>query len=310
VSTIVDRLTEGTGAPASAEFGVLVVGAGRAATSFVDELRKLGYGDSVLLANGEPHAPYDRPPLSKDVLRDAATHDAIRLLGDELLAWGVLRLANGLRVEQIDPVARSARLSSGETVRWRKLLLATGGMARQLPALPAAAGIHYLRTLDDALRLRSELLRARTLTVLGGGFLGLEIASTARSLGLEVAVVEQGTELLPRMVPPVLSRWLRQRLQSQGVALHLGTGFEAHARDGAGHHIICRSGLTLASGLVVAAIGQAPETRLARECGIEVDARTGGVLVDGAGRTSHPDVFAAGDCAASFSDWLQATTRT
>lgn len=279
---------------------LVIVGAGQAGAMAARALRELGHAGELVLIGDEPHAPYERPPLSKAVLADEQLPD-IGLLPEPFQVQAGVALKTGRRVVRLDPARRELHLEDGTIQPYRACLLATGGDARVLPALPPGTpGVHYLRTLDDAQRLRAALRAARSLLVIGGGFLGLEIASTARALGLDVIVIELGPALLGRAVPPEVSRWLAARARAHGVRLHLGAKLSGLAPGAGGIAATLADAGALRAELAVVAVGQVPSVALAREAGLLIDAGNGGIQVDARCRTSAEGVYAAGDCASGF----------
>ncbi len=280
---------------------IVVIGAGQAGAVAAATLRRLGHAGRIVVLGREDHAPYERPPLSKTVLGDAAQDGAIGVHPPLLYAEQTIELLTGRPVAAIDPAARTVRLADGEHLAYSACLIATGGRARTLPALPPGTpGVHYLRTLDDARGLRAALQDAPAVLVVGGGFLGLETASTARSLGCSVVLVEGAARLLERAVPPVVSAWLARRAEAAGVSLRLGARIEAATANAQGAQLTLAGGETLAAPLVLVAIGMEPEVELATAAGLALHAGSGGIAIDAAGRTSAAGIFAAGDCTSQF----------
>jgi len=274
---------------------ILIIGAGQAGGRAAQTLRERGFGGRVLLAGDESLLPYERPPLSKSVLTaaDSAScfdgwlhahpfYDENRI---ECLHDGVVAL---------DVTQRVARLASGTLVNYDLCLLATGGRARHLPELAGSRNVMTLRTLPDALRLRERISDARRVVVVGGGFLGLEFAASARARGLEVTVVEAGGELLGRALPTHFASRLRAKHESHGVTFRMRASLLDYADHANGMTIQLVEGPPLDADLCVVAIGQQPDDALAKEAGL----KTGnGIHVDVCCRSSTPRVYAAGDCA-------------
>lgn len=280
---------------------ILVVGAGQAAAVAAASLRDFGYTGRITLVGEELHPPYERPPLSKAVLAACVDDEpAIHVKDAQFFSDGNIDLRLGVRVEHLDVVAGEAKLSDGQKLSFDRCLLATGGVARTLPSLPAESPfVHYLRTLDDARRLRACIARSRHVVIVGGGFLGLEVASTARALGAKVSVVEAAERVLARVVPAQFSSWLQDRADRCGVSLHLGQSIQdvdLPEGDGGMAGISLSDGTVLHSDTVLVAVGLAANNALARAAGLKLDEANGGVLVDELCRTSSPRVFAAGDC--------------
>lgn len=280
---------------------ILIVGAGQAAAVACASLRSRGYQGSITLAGDEPHLPYERPPLSKDLLMAQADAEPNLLVKPHAFyADNEIDARLGVRVEKLNPQAQSATLSDGTTISFDKCLLATGGLARTLPQFPETSDqVFYLRTLDDAKQLRSALKGDQHLVVIGGGFLGLEVASTARTKGMTVSVIENAPRVLARVVPPQFSSWLQQQAENEGVTLHLGQALSSVTpphRTGQPWQLTLDNGETLNADVVVVAVGLTANASLAREAGLSLDDKTGGILVDDQCQTSHHAIYAAGDC--------------
>ncbi|CCN01801.1 pyridine nucleotide-disulfide oxidoreductase [Bordetella bronchiseptica MBORD675] len=297
---------------------IVIVGAGQAGAVAAASLRQLGYRGGLTLVGQEAHPPYERPPLSKAVLQGTATHAEAAVHPAGFYAENDIALLTETAVAALDPAARTVRLADGRTLAYDRCLLATGGHARELPALPRGrAGVHYIRTLDDALDLRAALRPGVRAAVIGGGFLGLEVASTARELGAEVTVIENGSRLLERALPAIVSDWLAERVRASGVDLRLG-GAIAAIGDGPPYAITLADGTQVNADLIVVSIGLAPEVTLARQAGLPLD-DNGGICVDSQARTADPQVYAAGDCAsqpraclgtaARFESWQNANEQ-
>lgn len=280
---------------------IVIVGAGQAGAVAARALREAGHAGSITMIGREPHRPYERPPLSKAVLADGP-EPRIDVLADE--AWDRLgiTLHREAVVQQIDMASRSVLLADGRRIAFDQCLLATGGSARPLPGLPPEhPRVHLLRSLEDARRLRAALGEANGFGVIGGGFLGLEVATAIRQRGGRVAVIESAAGLLPRALPPAAATWLEGRVLAQGIALHLNTRPTAiRLPDDPADPItidLMGLGTTLSVDHLIVAIGLVPDVDLARAAGAQIDPDNGGVRVDAAGRTSLPGLFAAGDCA-------------
>ncbi len=291
------------GATANLPTGTIVIlGAGQAGGWAAQTLRNEGFTGRLVLIGDESHPPYERPPLSKAVLAGEAAPASTWLLKPE--AFEALRLEWWLdtRVDRIDRSAKRLVMANGETLSYDKLILCTGGRARTL-TVPGAdkARIHTLRTIGDALSLAQELRPDRSVAVIGGGWIGLEVAATARQKGAEVTVVEAQSRLCERSVPPEISERLLGLHATHGVRVMLGAHITSIARSTDG-----RSVLTLADGdsltcdAIVAGVGLVPNDALARDAGLACD---GGVIVDESCCTSDPDIFAAGDVAVTPNRW-------
>ncbi|UDM53687.1 NAD(P)/FAD-dependent oxidoreductase [Cupriavidus sp. MP-37] len=280
---------------------ILIVGAGQAGAMAAAALRGLGYGGRIIMAGGERHAPYERPPLSKSVLADVGQDGKLGVHPASFYADQDIDLRLGTCVTALDAARHVAHLADGSAIGYDTCLLATGGNARVLTALPPGTPyVHYLRSLDDAARLRDAMQRAGELVVIGGGFLGLETASTAAGMGLKVTLIESAERLLGRALPPELGTWLVNRVRAQGVTLHLGCGITDCRTSSDGVHLRLAHGAVLRAALVVVAIGLTPEVALATSAGLALHPQNGGIRVDELCRTSAPGLHAAGDCCSQY----------
>jgi 3-phenylpropionate/trans-cinnamate dioxygenase ferredoxin reductase subunit len=289
----------------------LIVGAGEAGLKTAETLRSLGHTGRIVLVGDEPHLPYQRPPLSKAYLMGTVGAEDLELRAPDFLAEERIELLTGVRVTALDlgDDCGEAMLSDGTTIAFAGLCLATGSRARALP-VPGAelAGVLALRTLGDADALRPALDAATNVVVVGGGFVGLEVAAAARSLGRSVTVVEATERLLGRVVAPPVSDHFLAYHRSTGVDVLLDTTVTSLAGDGARvsgvvvaegrHHgplefVVADHDRVLPADLVVVGIGAVPDVDLARSAGLECRR---GVVVNDRARTSHPQVVAAGDC--------------
>ncbi|MFA7680129.1 MAG: FAD-dependent oxidoreductase [Pigmentiphaga sp.] len=275
---------------------IVIIGAGQAGASAARALRDAGYTGALMMLGEELHWPYERPPLSKDALNQPDPKPAF-LLNDELARTLGITVRTQCRVSAIDANARRLLLDDGSQQPYHACLIATGGNVRSLPGLPLGApGVHYLRTLDDAQRLRAALADTDHLLIIGGGFLGLEVASTARALGRRVTLLENANALLKRALPARLSDWLAARARAYGVDLRLNAVIEQVTSTASGVTVKLQHAETLSAPQVLVAIGQTPQTALAAQTGLALDPVNGGILVDAHGKTSLEGLYAAGDC--------------
>lgn len=285
----------------SDDAGVIVVGAGQAGVQAAEALRAAGFAAPITLLGDEAHGPYHRPPLSKAWLAGELDAAQLVLRAPEALARKNIALRTGARVQAIDRSARRVRLDGGESLPYGGLVLATGARPRALP-LPGAdaPNVLPLRTRADADAIAAGLQRCREsgqpVVVVGGGFIGLEVAATARKSGLPVTVLEMAPRLLGRVLAPVLSDWFADLHRAQGVAVELGcsvSGIELHG--GLAVAVLGGNGRRWPAGLVVVGVGVQANDELARAAGLECDR---GIVVDACARTADPAIVAAGDCTA------------
>lgn len=276
----------------------LIVGASLAGAKAAEALRTEGFDGRIVLVGDEPVRPYERPPLSKDYLRgekgfeDAAVHSEA-FYGDQ-----DIELRTSTTVTAVDPRASEVTLSGGERLAYDRLLLATGATPRRL-AVPGAQldGVRYLRTVADADQLHSVLAARSRVVVIGAGWIGAEVAASARQLGCDVAMVELASVPLERVLGREVGEVYQGLHADHGVELHMGVGVEELLGSSAVEAVRLSDGTTLAADAVVVGVGVIPRTELAEAAGLAVD---NGVLVDEHLQTSIPGIFAAGDVANAF----------
>lgn len=275
---------------------ILIVGCGAAGLAAAETLRDLGYGDGLRILDCESRTGYERPVLSKRFLVDSELSEPPAVIAPTVLAERGISPEPGTRVVALERSRQQAVTAAGERIAYERLLLATGAEPRRL-TLPGAgaAGIHYLRTADEARGLREALATGGRVAVVGGGVIGLEVASSAVALNLPVTVIEAATQILGRLVPPPLARTLLELHQARGVTFRLGQSPVAFAQnEGNVRGVVLADGTTVAAETVVVGVGSAPRTRLAAEAELAVD---DGILVDGSFRTADERIFACGDAA-------------
>ena len=276
----------------------VIVGGGLAGQRAGDGIRKVDTEGTVALVTGEHHMPYQRPPLSKGYLTGEEGLDHVYLKEEAYYAQNKIEVISGVRATKVDPAARSVTLDDGRVLGYEKLLLATGGQAWRLP-IPGhdLAGVFTLRTIEDADGIREAARSGKRALVLGGSFIGSEVASSLAQLGLNVAMVFPEARLLERVVPEELSAFLHAKYEANGVRLLARTKPDRLEGNGKVERAKLDSGETLDVDLVVMGVGIRLDTELARDAGLELGER-GAVVVDECLRTSDPNIYAAGDIAA------------
>lgn len=273
---------------------VVVVGASLAAVHAIDSLRETGYQGQITLVGAEQRLPYDRPPLSKEALRDGPDAGKLLLRQPDWYLSRDVDLHLGRPVIGLDARHRRVQLAGGPRLHYDGLIIATGSRARRFPLLDADAHAHTVRTIDDAAALHRHLDAGRHLVVVGAGFIGLEVAATASAIGMDVSVVETAPTPLTRVLGGEVGDWFRRLHQSHGITIHCDNGIERVDTDGRGSKLHLRDGTVLAADVVLAGIGAAPATGWLRGSGVAV---SDGVTCDSSLRTSAPGVVAAGDVA-------------
>ena len=273
---------------------VVIVGAGQAGASAILELRANKYEGKIILVGDETHLPYERPPLSKDVILNPA-ETKIEILSEEKLADLGVEVIRGNGVVKINSEAKTVDLQNGDSVAFDKLLLATGGAARRLPNFDVLGKhVYTLRNLEDSQALVPVLQAGRRIVLIGGGVIGLELASSARYKECNVTVIEQGPMVMGRSSPRVLSEFLLAQQRLAGVDVRLDTKVADCKLDGEEVVITLEGGEELRADAVVYGIGIVPNAQLAIEAGLDVDFA---IKVNENCQTSNADIYAAGDVA-------------
>ena len=273
---------------------IVIVGAGQAGLQAAATLRQKGFDGTITIVGEETHAPYERPPLSKAMLKGAMDADRLAFRKPAFYRDKAIDLRLTTRALAIDPAARTVTLAGGDRLDYDKLLLATGARVRHLDC-PGAdlAGIHTLHTIEDSLAIRKTLTPGARLAVVGGGYIGLEVAAAAAQAGCSVTVLEAAERPMVRTVSAPISAHFQDLHTRHGVTFKLTaqvTGFNGDGRVAA---VTLADGAPVACDAAVVGIGVAPDTALAADAGLDCkDA----VWVDDTARTSDPDIYAAGDC--------------
>jgi 3-phenylpropionate/trans-cinnamate dioxygenase ferredoxin reductase subunit len=274
---------------------ILIVGAGQAGGRAAETLRAQGFDGSIVLAGDEQHRPYERPALSKTVLTAIDDNDCFNAWlhsSDFYETSNIDWIADS--VELLDVAHRTATFRSGRSIGFDKCLITAGGRARRLPGTPDSRHVFTLRTLQDAMRVRERMAGARSVAVIGGGFLGLEFAASARARGIDVTVVEAAEQLLGRALPREFSERLRAKHEQNGVGFMLGATLISSTEEACGVNLTFEGATSERVDFVVVAIGQEPNEALARASGLETG---NGIRVDVHCQTSVAGFYAAGDCA-------------
>jgi len=277
---------------------IVVVGAGQAAAQAVDTLRRKGFTGQLTVVGDEPWLPYQRPPLSKKYLAGSVERERLWIRPAPYFADHDVRSHLGRRVTQINRREQRIHLDEGGSLPYDALLLATGSRPRGLP-IPGTelAGVHLLRTIDDADRIRAACLAGTRLVIIGGGYIGLEVAATARELGLDVTVLEMTERVMSRVTSPAVSAFYAAEHARHGVRIRCSetvSALQADAHSGRVRAVLTAQGVEYPADMVLIAVGVAPSDELARSAGLECE---NGVVTDAYCRTSDAAIYAAGDCA-------------
>ena len=268
--------------------GMVIVGGGMAGARAIVSLRANGFQGPITLSSEEPLLPYDRPPLSKAMLTEEQEPTPVYLLDESMIASLKAVFMRGARAAAIDRKARAVVLEDGRAVSYDKLLIAIGAKPRRL-TIEGGELAYTLRDFADGDHLRSRLRQSGSAAIVGGGFIGLEVAASARKLGCAVTLVEAQPRILMRGVPEEIAKVVHARHVAAGVTMAVGTALKAVETDG----VLLADGRKVKADIVIAGIGAAPEVALAQSAGLAVD---NGITCDETLRTSDPDIYAAGDC--------------
>jgi len=272
----------------------IIIGGGQAATQAAQTLRQSNFDGDVTLVGEEPQLPYQRPPLSKHYLAGELDAERLHLRPAKFYADRDITLELGTRAEHLEPSARQVTLSDGRVLDYDGLLLATGSRVRKFD-LPGADlfGIHYVRSIADADAIQAELLPGKKLVIVGAGYIGLEVAAVAATLGVDVTILEAADRVMARVVCPAMSQFYLGYHSNAGVEIHCNASVAAfHGHDGV-DAVETAAGDRFSCDVVVVGIGITPEVSLAEASGLRCD---NGIHVDDHARTEEPTIVAAGDC--------------
>ena len=280
------------GANPGKSYGIVIVGGGLAAARTAEQLRRSDYTGPVMIVSDEVHLPYDRPPLSKEVLRKEVDDTALK--PREWYDENDITLRLGSAATGLDTQEQTVTLDDGTVLGYDELVIATGLVPRRIPAFPDLEGIRVLRSFDESLALREHASAARHAVVVGAGFIGCEVAASLRGLGVDVALVEPQPKPLAAVLGEQIGELVARLHRDEGVDVRLGVGVAEVRGKGHVDTVVLTDGTELPADLVVVGIGSRPATEWLEGSGIEVD---DGVICDDAGRTSAPNVWALGDVA-------------
>lgn len=272
--------------------GIVIVGGGLAGARTAEQLRRAEYDGPITIVSDEQHLPYDRPPLSKEVLRNA-DHDVVlkpQEFYDE--ARITLRLGNG--VTAVDTAAKALTLADGSTLGYDELVIATGLEPKRIPSFPDLEGIRVLRSLGESAELREHASSAGKAVIIGAGFIGCEVAASLRQLGVDVVIVEPQPTPLASVLGEKIGALVTRLHEAEGVQVRCGVGVDSVSGDGKVEKVVLSDGTELDADIVVVGIGSRPVTGFLDGSGVEVD---NGVVCDSAGRTNVEHVWAIGDVA-------------
>jgi 3-phenylpropionate/trans-cinnamate dioxygenase ferredoxin reductase subunit len=276
----------------SSEKGIVIVGGGLAAARTAEQLRRADYTGPIMIVSDEVHLPYDRPPLSKEVLRKEV--DDVALKPRDWYDENDITLRLGSAATGLDTHEQTVTLDDGTVLGYDELVITTGLVPRRIPAFPDLEGIRVLRSFDESMALREHASAARRAVVIGAGFIGCEVAASMRGLGVDVVLVEPQPQPLAAVLGEQIGELVARLHRDEGVDVRLGLGVAEVRGEGHVDTVVLTDGTEVPADLVVVGIGSRPATEWLDGSGIEVD---NGVICDEAGRTSAPNVWALGDVA-------------
>ena len=273
--------------------GIVIIGAGHAAGQAAASLRQAKFEGPITIIGDEAHVPYQRPPLSKQYLAGTQLADKVYLRAEKFYTDKDIQLMLDTRATQIDPSTKTINLDNGETIAYEKLLISTGSRPRKLSIEGSdLSGIHYLRTMDDVDGIRADVKPGANLVIVGGGYIGLEVAAVGIELGMNVHVLEMEERILQRVTTPEMSAYYHKLHTDRGVHIHTQTGVTGFSGNGSVEKVLCGDE-SFDADIVIVGIGIIPNIEIAEEAGIHCG---NGIVVDDHCRTSDPDIYAAGDC--------------
>jgi 3-phenylpropionate/trans-cinnamate dioxygenase ferredoxin reductase component len=272
--------------------GIVIVGGGLAAARTAEQLRRSEYAGPITIVSDEDHLPYDRPPLSKEVLRSET--DDVTLKPAEFYEENAITMLLGKAARSVNTAEQTVTLSDGSELGYDELVIATGLVPKRIPSFPNLEGIHVLRSFDESLALRQQAAAARHAVVVGAGFIGCEVAASLRGLGVDVVLVEPQPSPLASVLGEQIGSLVARLHRAEGVDVRCGVGVAQVRGAEKVDKVVLGDGTELDADLVVVGIGSHPATGWLEGSGIEVD---NGVVSDAAGRASAPHVWAIGDVA-------------
>lgn len=271
----------------------IIIGAGQAGGQAAASLRQQKYQGEIILFGDEPYPPYQRPLLSKQYLSSEEAEDRVFLRADKFYQDHNISLRTSETISEIDPESKTVTTDKGETIEYQDLILATGSRPRKLKITGSdLLGIYYLRTLDDVNSIKNEMQAGKKLAIVGGGYIGLEVASVAVTAGMEVSVIEAEDRILKRVTTEEMSKFYHQLHVGRGVKIYLQTGVEGFEGEGRVSRVLCGNE-KIDADVVIVGIGVIPNVELAEAAGIECD---NGILTNEYCQTELPHIYAAGDC--------------
>jgi 3-phenylpropionate/trans-cinnamate dioxygenase ferredoxin reductase component len=286
---------------------IVIVGGGQAGAQAVDTLRREGFAGRLVLISDEVMLPYQRPPLSKKFLSGEMAAERLLFRHRAFYDEHAVELKLGVRAAHIATAARRVALSNGEEINYDRLLLCSGAVPRRMTCpgsdLP---GLHYLRNVDDAAVIHEGLKPGARVIIVGGGYIGLEIAATARKMGCAVSVLEMADRVMNRVVASNVSEYFEHEHRTQGVKIICNSRVARFEGSDRIERVVCADGSVYPADLLIAGVGAIANTQLAADAGLKCD---NGIVVDETCRTSDPAIFAAGDCTNFFSPRYQARVR-
>ena len=272
--------------------GIVIVGGGLAAARTAEQLRRAEYEGAITLVSDEDHLPYDRPPLSKDVLRGET--DDVLLKPAEFYEEKAITLRLGAAAASLDTEAQTVTLANGDVIAYDELVIATGLTPKRIPSFPDLEGVRVLRTFDESLALRKHAGTARHAVVIGAGFIGCEVAASLRKLGVDVVLVEPQPTPLASVLGEQIGELVARLHRTEGVDVRCGVGVTEIRGTDHVEQVVLSDGSELDADIVVVGVGSRPSTDWLEGSGVTID---NGVVCDVAGRTSAPNVWAIGDVA-------------
>jgi 3-phenylpropionate/trans-cinnamate dioxygenase ferredoxin reductase subunit len=273
---------------------ILIIGGGQAGAQAVDTLRREGFTGTLVLIGDEPELPYQRPPLSKQYLAGDMAAERLPFRHQAFYDQHKVELELGQEALRIDRAARRVSLANGKDLAYDRLLLCVGAKSREL-SCPGAQlpGVHYLRGIADVGPIRAGLVAGARVVIVGGGYIGLETAATARKLGCAVTVLEMADRVMNRVVASSVSEYFEHEHRTQGIKIICNTRVVRLEGTRSVERVVCADGSTYEADLLIVGVGAVPHTTLAAEAGLECE---NGIVVDQYCRTSDPAIYAAGDC--------------
>jgi len=288
------------------KYDVIIIGAGQAGLSTAVALRQKKFLGSILLIGDERFIPYQRPPLSKAFLLGSTDEQSLYLKSEDFFKKRNINILTSVSVSKIKPKERKVILDQKKIINYEKLIISTGSKVNEINLSCSDNKVHYLRTIDDAIKLKNTIKSSKNIVIIGGGYIGLEVAAVASKYNIKVSIIEMDDRLLSRTMSQTMASFLQNKHESLGINFFLETSVIDVVDFDNQKRVMCDKGIQIDADAIIIAIGIQPEVGLAKKAGIKCD---NGIIVNKNGQTSEKNVFSVGDCTSHPSSLYETNLR-